>query len=78
MLEESRRRNFADTTIRLYLHGVTLSTTNTAASRSLGSAGYCADVATAPGQTGDLSWTLHWPEGDRWLGYNVEVQVESR
>jgi glucoamylase len=52
-------------------------TTHTASSRSLGSAGYSADVATAPGQAGSLSWTLYWPERDRWLGYNVEVQVEA-
>jgi glucoamylase len=53
-------------------------TTHTAASRTLGSAGFSADVATAPGQTGSLSWTLHWPERDRWLGYNVEVRVGAR
>ena len=53
-------------------------TTHTSASQSLGSAGFSADVATAPGQTGSLSWTLHWPERDRWLGYNVEVQVGVR
>jgi glucoamylase len=53
-------------------------TTHTAASRSLGSAGFSADVATAPAQTGSLSWTLHWPELDRWLGYNVEVHVRAR
>jgi glucoamylase len=34
-------------------------TTHTSASRTLGSAGFSADVATAPGQTGSLSWTLH-------------------
>jgi glucoamylase len=53
-------------------------TTHTAASRTLGCAGFSADVATAPGQTGSLSWTLHWPERDRWLGYNVEVRVGAR
>lgn len=50
-------------------------TTHTAGSRSLGSAGFSAEIATAPGQNGGLIWTLHWPEQDRWLGYNVEVQV---
>jgi glucoamylase len=53
-------------------------TTHTTAGRSLGSAGFCADIATAPKQIGSLLWTLHWPERDHWLGYNVEVQVESR
>ena len=52
--------------------------TNTTLSRSLGSAGYGADIATNPDfASGRLSWTLHWPEPDRWLGYNVEVKIES-
>ncbi len=50
-------------------------TTRAADSRSLGNAGFSADVSTAPNQAGCLSWTLHWPEQDRWLGYNVEVKV---
>ncbi len=45
-------------------------------SRSLGSAGFSADIAPEP-QIGCLQWTLHWPEQDPWLGYNVEVQVEG-
>ena len=50
-------------------------TTQTNLSRSLGSAGYSADISTAPNQaSGGLSWTLHWPEQDRWLGYNVEIK----
>jgi glucoamylase len=52
-------------------------TTQTAPSRSLGSAGYSVDVSTTHAQAGSgLSWTLHWPEQQRWLGYNVEVKVE--
>ncbi|MFY9853749.1 MAG: glycoside hydrolase family 15 protein [Terracidiphilus sp.] len=50
-------------------------TTHTTASRSLGSAGFSADITTALDQAGSLSWTLHWPERDHWLGYNVEIQV---
>jgi glucoamylase len=47
-------------------------------SRSLGNAGYCADLSTAPNQAGGgLSWTLHWPEQNRWLGYNVEIKIED-
>ncbi len=53
-------------------------TVHTAESRSLGSAGFSADIATEPGQAGTLSWTFHWPEQDRWLGYNVEVAVECK
>jgi glucoamylase len=58
-------------------------TTHTAASRSLGSAGFSADINAETGaegagsETGKLSWTLHWPDRDRWLGYNVEVTVEG-
>ncbi len=51
-------------------------TKQTTMSRSLGSAGFCADIPTRP-ETGKLLWTLHWPEPDTWLGYNVEVQVEG-
>jgi glucoamylase len=53
-------------------------TTNTTLSRGLGSAGYSADIATNSDLANRrLLWTLHWPEPDRWLGYNVEVKVES-
>jgi len=54
-------------------------TTHTTQSRNLGSAGYSADIATGASQeSGALSWTLHWPEQERWLGYNVEVKFEAR
>jgi glucoamylase len=54
-------------------------TKRTTASRSLGSAGYSADLSTAPNQANSgLLWTLHWPEQDRWLGYNVEITIEAR
>jgi len=53
-------------------------TTQATPSRSLGNAGYCADLSTAPSQAGgDLSWTLHWPEQSRWLGFNVETKIED-
>jgi len=48
-------------------------TTQVALSRSLGSAGFSADIQ--PG--GTVEWTLHWPEQDAWLGYNVEVKVDA-
>jgi glucoamylase len=48
-------------------------------SNSVGDCGYSAEVSTAPDQAGgDLSWTLHWPEQNRWLGYNVETKIENR
>ena len=44
--------------------------------RELGSAGFSADIPASfsPGQ---ISWTLKWPEKDRWLGYNVTVEIVS-
>ena len=54
-------------------------TTNTALSRSLGSSGCAADIPTEASQAGgELSWTLHWTEQDRWLGYNVVVTLEAK
>ena len=54
-------------------------TMHTTPSRSLGNAGYCADLSTAQHpQSSGLSWTFHWPEQDRWLGYNVDITIENR
>ena len=51
-------------------------TIRTAISRSMGSAGFSADIA--PGASPcTLDWTLHWTEQNAWLGYNVQVQVEE-
>jgi glucoamylase len=50
-------------------------TKHTTASRSLGSAGHFADIATGT-ESGTVEWTLHWTERDGWLGYNVDVKVE--
>jgi len=50
-------------------------TTHTDGSRSLGSSGFSVDVATEPDQTGSLTLTLHWPEQNHWLGYNVEIRI---
>ncbi len=49
----------------------------TTPSRSLGSAGYSAEIAAAE-ESKALEWTLHWPEQDGWLGYNVEVLVDAK
>ncbi len=43
--------------------------------QSFGSAGFSADLPTAPDQSGALVWTLHWTDTDTWLGYNVEVKI---
>lgn len=55
-------------------------TTNHAASRALGSAGFSADVTPAK-DCSELQWTIHWPERgtgpDAWLGYNVKVKVDT-
>jgi glucoamylase len=53
-------------------------TTHKTPSRSLGSAGYSADiqVATDP-QNGKISWTFHWLDPDRWLGHNVELTIDA-
>jgi glucoamylase len=51
-------------------------TAHTTASRGLGSAGHSAEIAPGPGCCG-VVWTLHWPETDAWLGYNVEVKVDA-
>jgi len=51
-------------------------TTETTPSQILGSAGFSVDIRTGP-EEGELSWTQHWPESGRWLGYNVIVKIES-
>jgi len=53
-------------------------TVHTTASRGLGSSGFSADLPTDQNAAGEeLLWTLHWPDQDRWLGYNVEVKIDS-
>jgi glucoamylase len=45
-------------------------------SRSLGTAGFYAEIAPAAGRA-LLEWTLHWPDSDGWLGYNVKIKVDA-
>jgi glucoamylase len=47
------------------------------ASRSMGSAGSYAEIAPAA-ESREVEWTLHWPESDGWLGYNVKVKVDAQ
>jgi glucoamylase len=49
-------------------------TTQSAASRALGSSGWAADVQ-AGAEASQISWTVHWPETGRWLGYNVATEI---
>jgi glucoamylase len=51
-------------------------TSETLMARSLGSSGHSAEIAAGP-EGSRLEWTLHWPEQNAWLGYNVEVQVDG-
>jgi len=52
-------------------------TTQTTPSRGLGSAGWAADIQPAA-PSGQILFTLHWPDPNRWLGYNVTVEIVSR
>jgi len=52
-------------------------TKHTTLSRGLGSAGHSADIAAGE-EPSEISWTLHLPEQDGWLGYNVDVKVDAR
>jgi glucoamylase len=52
-------------------------TTHVTASRSLGSAGFSADLV-AGAESGALQWTLRWTEQDSWLGYNVDVKIDAQ
>ena len=51
-------------------------TKQSAACRSLGCAGYSADIAPTTGSS-EIEWTLHWPQRDVWLGRNVRVKIEK-
>jgi glucoamylase len=48
----------------------------TTVSRGLGSAGFSADIAPPDG-CAEIEWTLHWPDQDAWLGYNVKVKIDA-
>ena len=52
-------------------------TTEVLASTQVGYAGSYADLPTKAGQSGALSFTLFWPDENRWEGRNFEVAIES-
>ncbi len=52
-------------------------TATTVESVSVGHAGSFADLMTDTKQTGKLSFTLFWPEENRWEGRNFDVQIEA-
>ena len=52
--------------------------TNTAQSRSVGSAGWSADIHPSQRQNpSGLSLTFFWPEENRWLGHNYDLRIEE-
>ena len=52
-------------------------TTNHTESKSVGYPGFFADVPTEPSQSGEIVFTLFWPQQGRWLGKNYSVAVEE-
>ncbi len=53
-------------------------TTNSTECRSLGSAGFSADILPSPRENPTvLSLTFFWPEENRWLGHNYDVRIET-
>jgi glucoamylase len=52
-------------------------TVHTTGSRSIGNLDQFADIQTLPDQSGQLSFTFHWLDQDRWQGRNFEVRFES-
>ncbi len=51
-------------------------TRQTTACHGFGSAGFSADI-TPQERSGGLEWTLHFTDQNRWLGYNVKVNIEA-
>ena len=53
-------------------------TTNSTQSRSLGSAGFSADILPAERELpAALSLTFFWPEENHWLGHNYDIRIEQ-
>ena len=47
-------------------------------STQVGYAGSYVDLTTEAGQTGTVSFTLYWPDEDRWEGENFDVELEAQ
>ena len=45
--------------------------------RVVGRPGAFADIAVAAEQTGSIIFTLYWPEENRWLGHNYQIDVHA-
>jgi glucoamylase len=43
--------------------------------KPMGSAGYFVDLRP-PRESPQVEWTMHWPDRNAWLGYNVKVTIE--
>ena len=54
----------------------TWKTTHETPSRSLGSAGFSAEIMPRASSSA-VEWTVHYPDQDAWLGYNVKVKVDA-
>jgi glucoamylase len=53
-------------------------TTNSTQSRSLGSAGFAADILPTDRELpAVLSLTFFWPEENHWLGHNYDLRIEA-
>ncbi len=52
-------------------------TVQTDPSHDWGSAGFSADIH-AGSEPSQISFTLRWPDANRWLGYNVAIEIVSR
>jgi glucoamylase len=50
-------------------------TSSTDEGKAVGWAGSFADIAVAAEQTGQLSFTLFWPEENRWEGRNFDIEL---
>jgi glucoamylase len=47
-----------------------------AESRAVGYAGHFIDLETEPGHPGEVIFTFHWRQNDRWEGRDFEVRLE--
>jgi glucoamylase len=45
--------------------------------RVVGRPGAFADIPVAADQTGSIIFTLYWPEENRWLGHNCQIDIQA-